>query len=147
MREMTRSQAEAFRDRWNSVAAAWAEERRSASIQLRWEQMNALRRLAVGLELPLDPTDEQEETVWKRWSGLKGQLQRTLPSSLHPSWRLLPRCNACWGVSAIGEGSWAASPPANRQAQPGGGYRRSDPAVCREVARTDCPGGGSEGPG
>jgi hypothetical protein len=68
---LTRSQARAFRDRWNAVTAAQAEERRSTSRHLRWEQMNALRRLMVGLKLTLSSTGEQEKIVWERWARLK----------------------------------------------------------------------------
>jgi len=71
MRRMTRSQAKAFRDHWDTVASVQAEERRCTSLQLRWEQMNALRRLAVGLALPLTSPADQEEIVWERWARLK----------------------------------------------------------------------------
>ena len=68
---MTRSQAKAFRDRWQAVAAAEAEERRRASLRLRWQQMNALRRLMVGLKLSSPSTGEEEKIVWERWARLK----------------------------------------------------------------------------
>ncbi len=68
---MTPSQARAFRSRWQAVATAEAEERRSTSLRLRWQQMNALRRLALGLKLSVPPMDEQEEIVRERWARLK----------------------------------------------------------------------------
>ena len=71
MRGMTPSQARAFRDRWHAVAAAEAEEHRSASLALRWEQMNALHCLGVGLKLAPPSTGEQEKIAWERWAKLK----------------------------------------------------------------------------
>lgn len=71
MRGMTPSQARAFRDRWHAVAAAEAEEHRSASLLLRWEQMNALHRLGVALRLTPRSTGDQEKIVWERWAKLK----------------------------------------------------------------------------
>jgi hypothetical protein len=68
---MTRSQAREYRDRWQAVADVEAEERRSASLRLRWEQMNSLRRLALGLELSVPSMDEQERIIWERWAKLK----------------------------------------------------------------------------
>lgn len=71
MHKMTGPQARAFRDRWHAVAAAERKEHRRASMDLRWQQMNALRCLMVGLELTQTMSDEQEETVWQRWARLK----------------------------------------------------------------------------
>lgn len=75
MHKMTCSQAKAFRDRWDTVAAAEAEERRGSPLRLRWEQLNALRRLAVGLEFPSPSASHQEKIVWERWAGLKRQRE------------------------------------------------------------------------
>jgi hypothetical protein len=60
-----------FRARWQAVAAVEAEEQRTASIALRWQQLNAIWRLAVGLGLQLSEPDEQMEAVCQRWVKLK----------------------------------------------------------------------------
>jgi len=73
MHQMTRLQAKAFRDRWNAVAALEAEERRRTSLRTRWQQMNALRRLMIGLKLSTPLSEEQEKYVWERWAKLKEQ--------------------------------------------------------------------------
>jgi hypothetical protein len=61
-----------FRERWQAVAAIEAEEQRSASIALRWQQTNAILRMAIGLGLPLEEADESERLVHYRWAQLKG---------------------------------------------------------------------------
>lgn len=71
MRKMARSQAKAFRDRWHAVAAAEAEERRRASLLLRWQQMNALRNLMMGIKLSPPSSVEQERIAWERWARLR----------------------------------------------------------------------------
>jgi hypothetical protein len=60
-----------FRKRWQAVAALEREEQREASVALRWQQLNAILRLAIGLELPLREQFE-EEIVRQRWAKLKG---------------------------------------------------------------------------
>ncbi len=60
-----------FRKRWQAVAALEREEQREASVALRWQQLNAILRLAIGLGLPLREQFE-EETVRRRWAKLKG---------------------------------------------------------------------------
>ena len=65
--------AKEFRERWLAVAAIEAEEQRAAPIALRWQQTNAIFRLAVGLGLPLVEEDNAEiEAVRRRWALLKG---------------------------------------------------------------------------
>ncbi|MFQ6100704.1 MAG: hypothetical protein ACE5OS_05665 [Anaerolineae bacterium] len=65
--------AKEFRGRWQAVAAIEAEEQREASIALRWQQTNAILRLATGLGLPLAERDSAEiEAVRRRWALLKG---------------------------------------------------------------------------
>ncbi len=60
-----------FRKRWQAVAALEREEQREASVALRWQQLNAILRLAIGLGLPLREQFE-EEIVRQRWAKLKG---------------------------------------------------------------------------
>lgn len=64
-------QAREFRTRWQAVKAVEMEERRAASVPLRWQQMNAILRMALGLGLSF-PQWDQEESVWRRWARLKG---------------------------------------------------------------------------
>ncbi|MFQ5812166.1 MAG: hypothetical protein ACE5I2_03085 [Anaerolineae bacterium] len=60
-----------FRDRWQAVAALEREEQREASVALRWQQLNAILRLAMSLGLP--PREQfEEETVRQRWAKLRG---------------------------------------------------------------------------
>ena len=61
-----------FRERWQAVAAIEAEEQRAAPVALRWQQTNAILRLAIGLGLPLEEADESEQMVYQRWAQLKG---------------------------------------------------------------------------
>jgi len=69
---MDDQQVREFRDRWKAVAAIEAEEKRVASMALRWQQMNTILCLAMGLGLPLTEPDAEEEVVRRRWARLKG---------------------------------------------------------------------------
>ena len=70
---MNSQQAKEFRNRWQAVSAVEAEEQRVASLALRWQQTNAILRLAMGLGLPLAEEDSEEiEAVRRRWGLLKG---------------------------------------------------------------------------
>ncbi len=61
-----------FRERWQAVAAVELEEQRQASIDLRWQQLNSILRLAIGLGLKLPvESDEEVEVVRQRWVKLK----------------------------------------------------------------------------
>jgi len=69
---MNNQLAKGFRERWQAVAAIEAEEQRTASIALRWQQTNAIFRLAAGLGLPRGEKDDAEtEAVRRRWALLK----------------------------------------------------------------------------
>jgi hypothetical protein len=61
-----------YRERWQAVAAVELEEQRAASVALRWQQLNAIVRMAVDLGLPLKESDKEETIVWQRWARLKG---------------------------------------------------------------------------
>ncbi|MGQ9626281.1 MAG: hypothetical protein ACUVV0_05165 [Anaerolineae bacterium] len=64
-------------ERWEAVAAKEAEEWRNASLTRRWEQLNAIFRLAIGLGLPLTGQDEEEiAQVRQRWAILKEAYER-----------------------------------------------------------------------
>ncbi|HSQ26858.1 MAG TPA: hypothetical protein VLM80_07015, partial [Anaerolineales bacterium] len=67
----------AYQARWAEVEAVVQEERRSASLELRWQQVNAAYALAKGLGL-LQP-DSSEMEVFQRWAKLKEKAARKLP--------------------------------------------------------------------
>ena len=59
-----------YRDRWRAIAEIELQEQRSASVALRWQQLNSILRLAIGLGLSLE-SDEGEKDVWERWARLR----------------------------------------------------------------------------
>ena len=59
----------AYQARWKAVEAVQREERRSASFELRWRQLNAAYGMAKGLGL-LQP-DPSEVEVFEQWAKLK----------------------------------------------------------------------------
>ena len=61
-----------YRERYQAVAAIEAEEQRLATIAERWQQLNAVWRLAIGLGLQLAHRHDDEEAVYLRWAKLKG---------------------------------------------------------------------------
>jgi hypothetical protein len=61
-----------YRENYEAVAAIELEEQRSASMELRWRQLNSLIRMAIDLGLPLR-SDEDESVVWERWNQLKAR--------------------------------------------------------------------------
>jgi hypothetical protein len=58
-----------YQARWQAVEAIQLAERQSASIELRWRQLNAAYGMAKGLGL-LQP-DASEMEVFIRWAKLK----------------------------------------------------------------------------
>jgi hypothetical protein len=64
-----KDEMEAYQIRWAELDAVIAEERRSASLELRWQQLNAACAMAIGLGLSLQESDESE--VFARWAKLK----------------------------------------------------------------------------
>ena len=59
----------AYQARWADVEAVVAEERRTASLELRWQQLNAACAMAIGLGLSHE--DPSEIGVFERWAKLK----------------------------------------------------------------------------
>jgi hypothetical protein len=68
-----------YQARWKAVEAIQAEERRSASLELRWRQLNAAYGLAKGLGLLQPDPDEME--VFKRWAILKDKATKQHPKA------------------------------------------------------------------
>ena len=65
----------AYRKRWQAVAAVEAAERQSSSITERWQQINALLRLAISLKI-LPPTeDASQDEGRQRWQTLYTRFQ------------------------------------------------------------------------
>jgi hypothetical protein len=72
MKSMDRQMVIAYRDRWRAVEAVEREEHRAASVALRWQQTNAIFRLAKGMGLLSNNLDDQEQEIYRRWAKLKG---------------------------------------------------------------------------
>lgn len=59
-----------YKERWKAVEEIERQELRIASMETRWQQINAIWRLAKGLGLSFEP-DESEIEVFARWAKLK----------------------------------------------------------------------------
>ncbi len=71
MKSMDRQMLIAYRNRWRAVEAVEREEQRAASVALRWQQVNTIFRLAMGMGLLSNNPDDQEQEVYRRWAKLK----------------------------------------------------------------------------
>jgi len=69
----------AYRARWKAVEAFQKAERKAASLELRWRQLNAAYGLAIGLGL-LRP-DPSEIGIFERWAKLKEMLISQSPQT------------------------------------------------------------------
>jgi hypothetical protein len=69
----------AYQARWAEVEAVVSEERFTASLDLRWRQLNAAYGLAKGLGLI--QTDQTETKVFERWAILKEKATSQLPKT------------------------------------------------------------------
>lgn len=65
----------AFRDRWTAVEAVEASEQQTASIELRWQQLNSILRMAVELGLPTTESNDDDIIVYERWAKLRNLLK------------------------------------------------------------------------
>ena len=68
---MNRQQAKEFQARWQAVKTVETEEQRAASVALRLQQMNAIFKMGMGLELLRTEDDAEIKTVRRRWVKLK----------------------------------------------------------------------------
>jgi hypothetical protein len=59
----------AYCDRWQAVADFEQQELQAASLELRWQQFNALIGLAV--DLGILKSDDSEGEIYQRWANLK----------------------------------------------------------------------------
>ena len=71
---MDSQRARKFRQRWQAAATIKTVAPEAASLALRWQQSNAILRLARNLGLTLTST-KQEEMVWQRWARLKANRE------------------------------------------------------------------------
>ena len=70
---------EAYLARWVEVEAVVKEERRTASLELRWRQLNSAYAMARGLGLLRE--DPSEVGVFERWAKLKEKAASQLPKA------------------------------------------------------------------
>jgi hypothetical protein len=64
-----KDELKAYQARWTEVDAVIKEERRTASNELRWQQLNAAYGMAKSLGLLREDPSEME--VFERWAKLK----------------------------------------------------------------------------
>ncbi len=69
----------AYQARWAQVEAVVTEERRTASFELRWRQLNTAYAMAKGLGLLRE--DPSEAGVFERWAKLKEKAANQLPKA------------------------------------------------------------------
>ncbi len=62
----------AYQARWVEVDAVITEERRTASLELRWQQLNASYAMALGLGLSQE--NPNDTGVFERWAKLKEKV-------------------------------------------------------------------------
>jgi hypothetical protein len=58
--------------RWKAVQEVERQELKSTTLELRWQQLNAVINLTIGLGIYKAAEDEYE--VFQRWAKLKDQL-------------------------------------------------------------------------
>jgi hypothetical protein len=68
----------AYRARWEAVEEIERKELQSASMELRWQQLNSLYLLAIGLGI--DEPEKDEIKVFQRWAKLKERAASQLPT-------------------------------------------------------------------
>jgi hypothetical protein len=69
----------AYQARWAEVEAVVSEERRTASLEIRWQQLNAAFAMAKGLGLLRE--DPSEAEVFERWAKLKEKAESQPPKA------------------------------------------------------------------
>jgi hypothetical protein len=69
----------AYQAGWAEVEAVVTEQRRTASLELRWRQLNSAYAMAKGLGLLRE--DPSEAGVFERWAKLKEKAARQLPKA------------------------------------------------------------------
>ena len=72
---MNSQQAREFRARWQAVKAVESEEQKTTSIALRFQQMDAVFKMGMGLGLLRTEDDAEVEVVRRRWVMLKDKWE------------------------------------------------------------------------
>jgi len=67
---MDKSTVELYRNRWQAVAVIEAREQWESTSTQRWQQLNAIVRMAAALELPREKDASQDTAVIQRWNHL-----------------------------------------------------------------------------
>jgi len=68
----------AYRARWQAVAEIERQELQTASLELRWKQLNSVIGMAIGLGIYKTAEDEIE--VFQRWAKLKEKAGSQRPT-------------------------------------------------------------------
>ncbi len=68
----------AYCTRWQAVAEVERQELQTATLELRWQQLNSLYLLAIGLGI--DEPEKDEFKVFQRWAKLKERAAGQLPT-------------------------------------------------------------------
>ncbi len=71
-KKLNKQQLEAYRARWDTVNKFQAEELRMTTFSKRWQQLNTIIRLAVGLGWQVTQNENELTIVRRRWQKLKG---------------------------------------------------------------------------
>ena len=69
----------AYRARWQAVAEIERQELQTATLELRWQQLNAVIGLAIGLGI-FKPVEDEIE-VFQRWAKLKENAASQRPTT------------------------------------------------------------------
>ena len=64
----------AYLQRWQAVEEVERQELAAATFEQRWEQFNALFRLAAGLGLVLKQDEKEEAYFYEVWARLKEKM-------------------------------------------------------------------------
>ncbi len=65
----------AYRAHWQAVAEIERQELQTATLELRWQQLNAVIGMAMGLGI-YEPVEDESE-VYQRWAKLKEKAARS----------------------------------------------------------------------
>jgi hypothetical protein len=72
------SDLRAYKKHWEQVTIMQNQEKRSASLELRWQQLNAAYSMAKGLNLI--QSEPSEAGVYQRWAKLKEKVKSKYPN-------------------------------------------------------------------
>lgn len=63
-----------YRARWQAVSEVEETEQQQATVESRWQRLNAIVQMAITLGFDLRAQREDEAIVWQRWARLKAGL-------------------------------------------------------------------------